>query len=117
MPEKRTSRKLREDMCQAGRAAASELIIVAKASIFSGVTEDDVVVKDDLSSEKMKIAAQAKRVAIFDGFDILDRVDKEEAKMKTEDDESAKPKHKSDSELLIKEEKKSDFRSSEERAH
>ena len=65
----------------------------------------------------MKIAAQAKRVAIFDGFDILDRVDKEEAKMKTEDDEAAKPKHKSDSELLIKEEKKSDFRSSEERAH
>jgi hypothetical protein len=112
MPEKRTSRELREDMCQAGRAAASELIIVAKASIFSGVTDDDLVVKDDLSSEKMKIAAQAKRVAIFDGFDILDRVDKEEEKMKSEDEKVKEPKDKEE----IKKERKSDFKTSEQRS-
>jgi len=110
MSEKRTSRELREDMCQAGRAAASELIIVARASIFSGVTDDDIVVKDDLSSEKMKIAAQAKRVAIFDGFDILDRVDKEEEKMKAQDEKVDEPKEEK------KVDKPSDFRTSEQRA-
>jgi len=114
MSEKRTSRELREDMCQAGRAAASELIIVARASIFSGVTNDDIVVKDDLSSEKMKIAAQAKRVAIFDGFDILDRVDKEEEKMKAQDEKVDEPKEEKKIEKKV--DKPSDFRTSEQRA-
>lgn len=106
MPEKRSSRELRKDMCQAGRVAAAELITVAKTSIFSGVTDDDVVVKDDLASEKMKVAAQAKRVAIFDGFDILDRVDKEEEKMKAEDEKAKEPKERVKED---KEERKSDF--------
>ena len=109
-----TTRELRVKLCDAGRIAAKELITVAKMSIFSGKTDGGKVVNEDLAAEKMKLAAQAKKVAIMDAFDILAKVDEEERKMAEED-----KKELSSPELAEEKEKKkeklSDFQGVETR--
>tara|TARA_R110000868_G_scaffold78911_3_gene224732 strand:- start:108 stop:404 length:297 start_codon:yes stop_codon:yes gene_type:complete len=94
-----SSREIREDAIIAGKEAAVHLIEVAKAKI---IVKDNS--KDPLAADKMKTAAAAKKVAIFDCFDILDRCDKEEAKLAEGSESTAKeiPKN-------------VDFRSAEER--
>ena len=80
-----TTRDIRIKLCEAGRTAAKELITVAEMSIFSGKTDEGKVQNEDLAAEKMKAAAQAKKVAIMDAFDILAKVDEEEQKIIEED--------------------------------
>lgn len=65
--------------------AVQELIKVAEAPIISNdgrtLVEDGVetpVVDDELSAEKLKNAAAAKKLAIFDAFEILGRIKSEE---------------------------------------
>ena len=55
----------------AGRKAVDELIKVAEEQIITN-TEDDV------SSDRLKNAAATKKLAIFDAFEILNRVQEEE---------------------------------------
>lgn len=66
---------LKLDIINAARLAVKELIKVAKEPI---VTNSE----DDLSADKLKSAAQAKRIAIEDAFSILSRVEEEELGMK-----------------------------------
>ena len=55
---------------QAGQRAVEELINVAKEKIITN-TEDDV------SADRLKNAAATKKLAIFDAFEILNRIQEE----------------------------------------
>ena len=57
---------------QAGHKAVEELINVAKEKIITN-TEDDV------SADRLKNAAATKKLAIFDAFEILNRIQEEES--------------------------------------
>jgi hypothetical protein len=65
------SRELRERIIQAGYVAVEQLIKVAKEDI---IKPDPM---DDLSADKLKNAAASKRLAIFDAFEILSKVEAE----------------------------------------
>jgi hypothetical protein len=56
----------------AGHRAVQELIKVAEESILKP-TEDG----DDLAADKLKNAAMTKKLAIFDAFEILSRIQSE----------------------------------------
>ena len=56
---------------QAGHRAVEELINVAKEKI---ITNTD----DDVSADRLKNAAATKKLAIFDSFEILNRIQEEE---------------------------------------
>ena len=56
---------------QAGHRAVEELINVAKEKIITN-TEDDV------SADRLKNAAATKKLAIFDAFEILNRIQDEQ---------------------------------------
>lgn len=78
-------RTLTEKLIKSGYKAAKELIKVAEAPIIrndkKSVAGDDMIdYTDDLAAEKMKNAAAAKKLAIFDAFEILDKIkEKQEA--------------------------------------
>ena len=55
---------------QAGQAAVQELIKVAKEAIVDG--------GEDISADRLKNAAATKKLAIFDAFEILKRIEDEE---------------------------------------
>ena len=56
---------------QAGHIAIAELVKVAKELIVDS--------DDDLTADKLKNAAATKKLAIFDAFEILSRLEAEEA--------------------------------------
>ena len=55
---------------QAGHKAVEELINVAKEPIVDS--------DDDISADRLKNAAATKKLAIFDAFEILNRIQEEE---------------------------------------
>ncbi len=59
------------NIIQAGQKAVNELIKVAEEKIITN-TEDDV------SADRLKNAAATKKLAIFDAFEILQRIQQEE---------------------------------------
>jgi hypothetical protein len=67
-----TNEELRLELIAAGKQAVKHLIKVAKKDILK-----DVDMEDDLAADKMKNAAAAKKLAIFDAFEILARVEQE----------------------------------------
>jgi ASC-1-like (ASCH) protein len=58
------------NIIQAGRKAVEELIKVAEEPIIGS--------DDDISADRLKNAAATKKLAIFDAFEILTRIDQEE---------------------------------------
>ena len=54
---------------QAGHKAVEELIKVAKEAIVDS--------DDDISADRLKNAAATKKLAIFDAFEILNRIEQE----------------------------------------
>jgi hypothetical protein len=56
---------------QAGHIAIAELVKVAKELIVDS--------DDDLTADKLKNAAATKKLAIFDAFEILKRIDEEDS--------------------------------------
>ena len=82
-------RKIKEDLIASGKEAAQDLMRVAKEKIV-------VKGKDPLAADKLKNSAAAKKMAIFDAFDILDRIQLEENKLIEEDGEVVKLKPKTD---------------------
>ena len=94
----RSSLDIKKDIIDAGRKAAEELIQVARSPILG---KNGLNPEDELAADKMKNAAAAKKLCIFDAFDILQRVDEEEKKMEEaesepkgekKEDEPKKPK-------------------------
>ena len=63
--------ELKRRIIDSGYKAVEELIKVAEEKI---ITHMD----DDLGADKLKAAAQAKRLAITDAFDILKRIEDEQ---------------------------------------
>ena len=65
-----STKETKKRIIQAGHKAVDELIKVAKEKIVE--TEDDV------SADRLKNAAATKKLAIFDAFEILNRIQEEE---------------------------------------
>ena len=61
----------KQNIIQAGYEAVKELIKVAKEPI--------VETDDDVSADRLKNAAATKKLAIFDAFEILNRIETEKA--------------------------------------
>ncbi len=66
------SKKLREDIIRAGYVAVEQLVKVAKEDIIKSDDEDE-----ELAADRLKNAAATKKLAIFDAFDILARIESE----------------------------------------
>lgn len=79
-----SSKETRKSIIQAGRKAVDELIKVAEEKIITN-TEDDV------SADRLKNAAATKKLAIFDAFEILTRIDEERSLLEGEN-QAAKAK-------------------------
>ena len=60
----------KKNIIQAGHIAVEELIKVAKEAIVDS--------GDDVSADRLKNAAATKKLAIFDAFEILNRIHEEE---------------------------------------
>ena len=69
------TKKTREDIIKAGEIAVKELIRVAKEEIITGDPEQD------LAADRLKNAAATKKLAIFDAFEILKRIEEERDKL------------------------------------
>jgi len=68
------TKALKIKIIDAGQKAVDELINVAKEKIVTG-TEDDV------SADRLKNAAATKKLAIFDAFEILKRIEEEKDRL------------------------------------
>ena len=64
-------KETKKNIILAGHKAVEELIKVAKEAI---VTDSE----DDLTADKLKNAAASKKLAIFDAFEILNRIQEEQ---------------------------------------
>ena len=76
-------KETKKSIIQAGRIAVEELIKVAKEPI--------VDTADDVSADRLKNAAATKKLAIFDAFEILHRMEEEEAMLDGKKKEADKP--------------------------
>ena len=61
----------KKNIIQAGYKAVDELIKVAKEEIVDS--------DEDISADRLKNAAATKKLAIFDAFEILNRIEQEKA--------------------------------------
>lgn len=74
---------------KAGRKAVDELIKVAEEQIIKPKEEDSE--DPGMASDRLKNAAATKKLAIFDAFEILDRIEAEQELLnKTDTDETGK---------------------------
>jgi hypothetical protein len=67
-----TNKEVKLKIISAGYRAVTELIKVAEESILNPDMEGD-----DLAADKLKNAAATKKLAIFDAFEILNRIESE----------------------------------------
>ena len=63
-------KETKKNIIQAGHKAVEELIKVAKEAIVDS--------GDDITADRLKNAAATKKLAIFDAFEILTRIQEEE---------------------------------------
>ena len=63
-------KETKQNIILAGHKAVEELIKVAKEAIIDS--------NDDISADRLKNAAATKKLAIFDAFEILNRIKEEE---------------------------------------
>jgi|TARA_R110000765_G_scaffold347221_1_gene437347 hypothetical protein len=64
-------KKIKEEIIKAGEKAVTQLIKVAKEDIIKYDTDDE------LAADRLKNAAATKKLAIFDAFEILKRIEEE----------------------------------------
>ena len=64
------TKEKKKNIIQAGYKAVEELVKVAKEAIVDS--------DDDISADRLKNAAATKKLAIFDAFEILNRIEEEE---------------------------------------
>ena len=67
-------KETKKNIIQAGQKAVEELIKVAKEKIVDS--------EDDVSADRLKNAAATKKLAVFDAFEILSRIEEEENMLK-----------------------------------
>jgi len=73
------AKEIKLRIIEAGYKAVNHLIKVAEEDIID--TESDT----DVSADKMKNAAAAKKLAIFDAFEILNRIETEKENIESAD--------------------------------
>ena len=73
----KTNKEYKEEIIDAGRKAVEELIRVAKERIITGD-------EDDLSADRLKNAAATKKLAVFDAFEILTKIELEKNNIEAE---------------------------------
>ena len=71
------TKETKKNIIQAGQKAVEELIKVAREKIVDS--------DDDISADRLKNAAATKKLAIFDAFEILSRIEQEELMLDSED--------------------------------
>jgi len=72
-------KETKQNIILAGQKAVEELIKVAQEKIVDS--------GDDISADRLKNAAATKKLAIFDAFEILSRIEEEEKMLKEGDKE------------------------------
>jgi ASC-1-like (ASCH) protein len=77
-------KETKKNIIQAGHKAVEELIKVAKEAIVDS--------DDDISADRLKNAAATKKLAIFDAFEILNRIQAEEDILNEKPKEESKEK-------------------------
>jgi len=77
-------KETKKSIIQAGQIAVEELIKVAKEAIVDS--------KEDISADRLKNAAATKKLAIFDAFEILNRIQEEENLLEGKTPEEAEEK-------------------------
>ena len=65
-------KETKKNIIRAGYKAVDELIYVAEEKIITNT-------EDDISADRLKNAAATKKLAIFDAFEILNRIEEEKA--------------------------------------
>ena len=78
------TKETKKNIIQAGQIAVEELIKVAKEPIVDS--------DDDISADRLKNAAATKKLAIFDAFEILNRIQEEENLLEGKAPEEAEKK-------------------------
>ena len=78
------TKETKKNIIQAGHVAVEELIKVAKEAIVDS--------DDDISADRLKNAAATKKLAIFDAFEILNRIKEEEDMINEKPKEEIKTK-------------------------
>ena len=68
------AKETKKNIIQAGHKAVEELIKVAQEKIITNTDED-------VSADRLKNAAATKKLAIFDAFEILNRILEEENRL------------------------------------
>ncbi len=77
-------KETKQNIILAGHRAVEELIKVAKEAIVDS--------DDDISADRLKNAAATKKLAIFDAFEILNRIKEEEDMLNEKPKEEVKAK-------------------------
>jgi ASC-1-like (ASCH) protein len=77
-------KETKKSIIQAGHKAVEELIKVAKEAIVDS--------GDDITADRLKNAAATKKLAIFDAFEILGRIQDEENLLEGKEPEGKKEK-------------------------
>jgi len=77
-------KETKKNIIHAGHIAVEELIKVAKEAIVDS--------DDDISADRLKNAAATKKLAIFDAFEILNRIKEEEDMINEKPKEEVKAK-------------------------
>ena len=77
----KTPEEIKRQIINAGHKAVKELIIVAEEKIITNS-------EDDLAADRLKSAAATKKLAIFDAFEILARIEAEKNLMENKPVES-----------------------------
>jgi len=77
-------KETKKSIIQAGHRAVEELIKVAKEAIVDS--------GDDITADRLKNAAATKKLAIFDAFEILNRIQEEQAMLDGKTQEEKKEK-------------------------
>jgi len=75
-------KETKRSIIQAGHRAVEELIKVAKEAIVDS--------GDDITADRLKNAAATKKLAIFDAFEILNRIQEEENMLEGREPEDRK---------------------------
>jgi len=78
------TKKTKLNIIQAGQKAVEELIKVAKEPIVDS--------DEDISADRLKNAAATKKLAIFDAFEILNRLEEESNMLEDKPKEAKKEK-------------------------
>ena len=78
------TKQTKKNIIQAGQKAVEELIKVAKEKIVDS--------EDDVSADRLKNAAATKKLAIFDAFEILKRIQEEKDMLEDKPKKESKEK-------------------------